>query len=296
MRVTPDKPVLGKLGRASTLRGHVADGASSGQASRGAGAQRDAAPAGRTQAHARTRTPAGPPGLPGDWGLHIRCKPCCCKGIDSRAGPSLSRLLGAPSAPALVALPRSPVWRAQDPAARRGPPGAFTQVLLTLLQEKRKGWDISPKVSLKFKTCSLFSKAVPFLIPKSLKLMDPARLSLSALCLPRATGGKRLGVCPRSGRGGCPAKGRVRAEGPERGRWEQEGAPRGPESGGVCSAAARERLQDGASPYGLRPPQVTGSREVRVRLRPWRVCTLPTQTDPESPSLKLHSLTSDFHN
>ena len=24
----------------------------------------------------------------------------------------------------------------------------------------------------------------------------------------------------------------------------------------------------------------------RVRLRPWRVCTLPTQTDPESPSLE----------
>ena len=70
-----------------------------------------------------------------------------------------------------------------------------------------------------------------------------------SVCLSlRPTAGKELGAL--QGRGSCPAEGRVGAEGP--GRREEEGHPRGPESGGggLCSCGAGMARR---AVYGARP-------------------------------------------
>ena len=91
-------------------------------------------------------------------------------------------------------------------------------------QEKRKGWDVSPKVSLKFKTVhSLASGTSSY---SKITEMTPGPCLSVCLSVSQAHWWKETGGCSMlQGRGGCPAKGRVRAEGPERKQWEQEGHP-----------------------------------------------------------------------
>lgn len=267
---------LSWLKQVTTLRGHVADSyVWTGQ--QGARALRETR---RPQAEGHRLTCAHAPQRGPQDSLETGV--CTSAAGSPAAARSLSpsRLHGA-LCPALRALQRSPVWR--HTAARSRATWGFHAGSPDAPPGKEKRLGHKPRSLTKVKACSFFSKE-HYLFQNHWNGTQP-RLSLAVSLFPRATGGKRLGVLHAPGRGGGPAKGRVRAEGPERGRWEQEGHPEGLSQEGCAPQLRRERLQDGAVHMGSDPPRSL-AHAARVRLRPWRVCTLPTQTDPESPSLE----------
>ena len=100
--------------------------------------------------------------------------------------------------------------------------------------------------------------------------------------------------------GGCPANGRVGAEGPGSpvggGRAGRAGGtPRGPESGGGALQLRREWLQSGAVHVGSDPPGSLAQHGEGVA-QALAGLHAPHTNGPWVPKPGSHSLTSDFHN
>ena len=148
----------------------------SGQASRGRGRSERRGARRQRDTGSRVHThPSGAPRTPWRLGFaHQLLEALLLQGHYPRPG-----FMG-PSAPRSGRCREAPCGGTRLPAP--GPPGAFTQVLLTLLQEKRKGWDISPEVSLKLKHAHSLARSTTY---SKITGTAPSPVSLSrSLCFP----------------------------------------------------------------------------------------------------------------